>query len=181
MSAVVEMPVLFEQQEEQLIALGSFNLAEEEQEECESFLRFVIRTGDCRQVLRGDLAGSFKRGVISACMMDRARRFLLQAAYSVADHKPVDWDRADWISLYEPDWARMAYRAAAKACDIFPVSINFYDFGCLLQEQGRHGKARVAFKEFLRRVSVSEIDPVARAAVSRRDLDGAIEHARQSL
>ncbi len=181
MSTAVKMPVVFEEQEEELIAPGSFNLTGEEQEECESFLRSVIRTGDCEQVLSGPLAGSFKRGVISACMMGRARRFLLRAAYSVADNKPVDWDKADWITLYEPDWSRMAYRAAAKACDIFPVSINFYDFGCLLQEQGRHGKARVVFKEFLRRVSVSEIDPVARAAVSRRDLEGAIEHARQAL
>lgn len=181
MSAAVKMPVVFEAQEEELIALGSFNLTGEEEEECESFLRSVIRAGDCGQALRGPLAGSFKRGVVSACMMGRARRFLLQAAYSVADNKPVDWDRADWITLYEPDWAKMAYRAAAKACEIFPVSINFYDFGCLLQEQGRHGKARMAFKEFLRRVSVSEIDPVARAAVSMRNLEGAIEYARQSF
>ncbi|MGA9670646.1 MAG: hypothetical protein WBQ94_15655 [Terracidiphilus sp.] len=181
MSAAVKMPIVFEAQEEELIAVSSFNLTGEEQEECESFLRSVIRTGDCGQAMRSPLAGSFKRGVVSACMMGRARRFLLQAAYSVADNKPVDWGRANWITFYEPDWARMAYRAASKACEIFPVSINFYDFGCLLQEQGRHGKARMAFKEFLRRVSVSEIDPVARAAVSRRNLDGAIEHARQSL
>jgi hypothetical protein len=179
MAAFAEMPAVF--QEEDLIAVGSVNLTEEERAECESFLRSVIQKGDCERLLRGKMAASFKRGVISACMMGRARRFLHHAAScSVSDSSTADLNHPGWYSN-EPDWAEMAYEAAAKACDIFPVSINFYDFGCLLQEQGRNGKARIAFKEFLRRASVKEIDAVARAAVSRRNIAGAIEHARQSL
>lgn len=161
--------------EEELISTGSVFLTEEEQNECESFLRSVIQTGACEPALRGELAASFKRGIISACMMGRARRFSLQAASSYTDDLSAAWN------LDEPDYAEMAYAAAVKACDIFPVPINFYDFGCLLQEQGRHGKARVAFKEFLTRAKFKDLDPVEKAAMSKRDIAGAIEHARQSL
>jgi hypothetical protein len=178
MSAVLQIPTGYE--EEHLTAEDSIHLTPEEKEECETFLRSVIQSGEYEQILRGSLAGSFKRGVISACMMGRARRFSLQAASRTADEsfgrrKHEEWD------LNEPDLAEMAYLAAEKACNVFPVSINFYDFACLLQEQGRHGKARVAFKEFLRRANVKEIDPIARAAVSRRNIAGAVEHARQYL
>ena len=178
MAAFAEMPAVFE--EEILTAEDSVRLTPEEKEECETFLRSVIQGGDCEQFLRGTLASSFKRGVISACMMGRARRFSLQAASRSADESYGRRIQEEW-DVNEPDLAEMAYLAAEKACDIFPVSINFYDFGCLLQEQGRHGKARVAFKEFLRRANVKEIDPVARAAVSKRNIAGAIEHARQAL
>ena len=177
MAAFAEMPAVF--QEENLTAEDSVHLTPDEKAECETFLRSVIESGDYQQIMKGTLAGSFKRGVISACMMGRARRFLLQAASHTADESfgrgNHEWD------VNEPDLAELAYLAAEKACDIFPISINFYDFGCLLQEQGRNGKARVAFKEFLRRANVKEIDPIARAAVSRRDIAGAIEHARQAM
>jgi hypothetical protein len=178
MAAFAEMPAVFEQ--ENLTAEDSVHLTPEEKEECETFLHSVIESGDYQKLLKGTLAGSFKRGVISACMMGRARRFSLQAASRAADESFGRRIQEEW-DVNEPDLAEMAYLSAEKACDIFPVSINFYDFGCLLQEQGRHGKARVAFKEFLRRANVREIDPIARAAVSRRDIASAIEHARQSI
>jgi len=178
MSAVLQIPVVFE--EEHLTAEDSIHLTPAEKEECETFLRSVIQSGDYEHLLKGSLAGSFKRGVISACMLGRARRFSLQAASRTADESFGRRIHEEW-DINEPDLAEMAYLAAEKACDIFPVSINFYDFGCLLQEQGRHGKARMAFKEFLRRANVREIDPIARAAVSRRDIASAIEHARQSV
>ncbi|MGA2850906.1 MAG: hypothetical protein ABSE46_18050 [Terracidiphilus sp.] len=178
MSAVLQIPVVFE--EEHLTAEESNLLTPDEKEECETFLRTVIQSGDCEHLMKGMLAGSFKRGVVSACMMGRARRFMLQAASRAADESFGRWKHEDW-DVSEPDLEEMAYLAAEKACDIFPVSINFYDFACVLQDQGRHGKARVAFKEFLRRTHVMEIDPIARAALSRRDMAGAIEHARQSL
>jgi hypothetical protein len=178
MSAVLQIPVVFE--EEHLTAEDSIQLTPDEKEECDNFLRTVIQTGDCEHLLKGTPVGSFKRGVVSACMMGRARRFMLQAASRTADESFGRWKYQDW-DVNELDLEEMAYRAAEKACDIFPVSINFYDFGCLLQDQGRHGKARVAFKEFLRRVYANEIDPIARAAVSRRNIPGAIEHARKSL
>jgi hypothetical protein len=178
MSAVLQIPNGFE--EEHLNAEDSIHLTQDEMEECETFFCSVVQSGAYEQWLKGSLAGSFKRGVVSACLMARARRLLLQAASRTADESFGRQNGEDW-DLDEPDLAEMAYLAAEKACDIFPVSINFYDFGCLLQEQGRHGKARVAFKEFLRRANVKEIDPVARAAVSRRNIAGAIEHARQAL
>jgi hypothetical protein len=161
--------------EEEKIPAGSVYLTEEEQEECQSYLRFVVRKGDCSRLLKGELGTTFKRGIVSACMMGRARRFLHQAASSSTS------DAACSLTSDEPEYGELAYEAAAKACDIFPVSINFYDFGCLLQEQGRHGKARMLFREFLRRVELGDPGPVERAAISKRDIASAIEHARHSL
>jgi hypothetical protein len=158
----------------EMIPQSSVYLTDEEQEECESYLRFVIQKGDCERLLSGELATSFKRGIVSACMMGRARRFLHQAASSSVPQQ------SEWTED-EPEYGELAYEAAAKACDIFPVSINFYDMGCLLQEQGRHGKARMLFREFLRRVKTQEVGPIERAAISKRDIAGAIEHARQCL
>jgi hypothetical protein len=179
MSAVVQISAIVEVEE--LIPPGFGNLTAEEKEECESFLQSLIRTGGCEEILRGTMAGSFKHGVISACLMGRARRFQQFATSCAEIEFPANWNFAGWDNADEPNWAEMAYDAAAKACDIFPISINFYDFGCLLQKQGRHGKARLAFKEFLRRANVNEIDPVARAAVSSRNIADAIEHACKSL
>jgi len=165
------MPAVLEQE---LIGDGSVFLTEDEQDECESYLRVVMSMGDGERALRGELAASFKRGIISACMMGRAQRFLHRAASSYAD------GQSDWNGD-EPDFGEMAYDAAAKACSIFPVPINLFDFGCLLQEQGRHGKARVLFKEFLKRARIMNLDPVEELAMSKRDIAGAIEHARQSM
>jgi hypothetical protein len=166
---------MFAALDEETISTGSVSLTAEEQAECQSFLRSVLNAKDYTRGMKKDLADSFKRGITAACMMGRARRFLLQAAASSSAEMSTAWGHD------EPDYGEKAYQAASKACAIFPISMNFYDFGCLLQELGRHGKARMVFMEFLDRVKSRDLDPIEKASMSKRNIEGAIAHARMSI
>jgi hypothetical protein len=75
----------------------------------------------------------------------------------------------------------MACQAAAKACGVFPLSIYFYDFGCVLRQVGKPEEARQMLGEFLRRLWTEVRDPIMQSTLKHRDFELAAYSARQWL
>ncbi len=124
--------------------------------------------------MREELVDSFKRSIVALCMMGRAERFLLLAGCGLlgfrrAPEGPID-----------PQSVEKACQAAAKACGVFPLSIYFYDFGCVLQRVGKEAEAKQMFAEFLRRVGNETLDPIMELVLKQRDIESAVRHAHQS-
>src|ERR1039458_5723403 len=95
-----------------MASIDSVVLTEEEQKECQAMLRSLTKAEGGKYVMRKDLIPSFKSSIIALCMMGRAERFLI-------------------LANSQPAYKEEACRAAAKACGVFPLSIYFYDFGCV--------------------------------------------------
>ena len=110
-----------------MIPIGPVELTDDEMQECQAMIRSLTQAEGGQYVMREDVADSFKRSIIAMCLMGRAERFLA-------------------LSKNEA-----ACQSAAKACAVFPVSIYFYDFGCILKGAGKGADARLMFQEFLRR------------------------------
>src|SRR5262249_58758640 len=109
-----------------------------------------------------DVAESFERLMISQCLMGRAHR-LQRLAES------------------RQEYEREASQVAAKACAFFPVSINFYDFACILHAFGEIEQAKLIFGEFLRLHAAGPMNPIEEVALKQRDLNAAVMHAKGAI
>jgi hypothetical protein len=137
-------------------------LTEEEQNECQAMLRSLTKAEGGEYVMREDLIPSFKRSIIALCMMGRAERFLI-------------------LANSQPEYKEEACRAAAKACAVFPLSIYFYDFGCVLDEVGKTSEAKQMFAEFLRRCGTETLDAIMQTTLNQRDVEAAVRRARETV
>ena len=108
-------------------------------------------------------------------MMGRAERFLIRAGCGSLS---IPMNAGDG---YRPEYGEMACQAAAKACAVYPLSIYFYDFGCVLRQTGKSGEAKNIFTEFLRRVGTETLDPVMQITLKHRDVEQAVQHAREVI
>lgn len=52
------------------------------------------------------------------------------------------------LSSSRPEYKEQACMAAAKACGDFPLSIYFYDFGCILQQVAKPDEAKQMLPSF---------------------------------
>jgi hypothetical protein len=146
--------------EGEMVPFGPVILTEDENRECQAMLDSLGHAEGGRYAIRGNLADSFRRSIIALCMMGRAERFLA-------------------LSGSQPECKDEACQAAAKACAVFPLSIYFYDFGCILQRVGKPVEARLMFTEFLRRHGTEELDPIMRITLDQRDVREAVRNARR--
>ena len=150
-------------------------LTNEEQQECQTLLRSLMQAEGGHYFMKEELMDSFKRSIIALCMMGRAERFLIEAGCGSL-RVPLSAGQR-----YRPECAEKACQAAAKACGIFPLSVYFYDFGCVLQQIGRSGEARQMFTEFLRRVGTETLDPIMQSVLKQRDVEQAAQRARKLI
>ncbi|HVA69042.1 MAG TPA: hypothetical protein VNF45_06985 [Candidatus Binataceae bacterium] len=145
---------------DKIAALPTVELTDDERQEAEAMIRSLTRTEDGVYVVRVDQADSFNRSIVALSLLGRADRFLIMARS-------------------QAEFAEEACRTAAKACAVYPLSINFYEFACILQKLQRGEEAKAMFKEFLRRHESERPDPVQQIVLDSRDLAGAVRHARE--
>jgi len=139
-------------------SIGPVVLTDEEERECQAMLRSMTQIEGKQCVIREDLADSFQRSIVAQCMISRAERFLI-------------------LANSQPEYRDQACQAAAKACAAFPLSIYFYDFGCILEQVGKSREAKQMFTEFLRRLRTETLDPVMKSTLDQRDVEQAARHA----
>jgi hypothetical protein len=161
-------------------------LSDEERHECQAFINslFAARTdGDGQWFATDkDSADSTQRMFVAGCLMRRARKFLIRAGF-VPQNSLTD------CHMYGGDPHRRLYvecvanaiSAAAKACAICPLPINFYDFGCLLRSVGKEEDAKTAFAEFLKRYRAFPVRPVETPFFDQRNMDVAVLEAENEL
>lgn len=168
-----------------VLPIGPVVLSDEEMHECEDVLRAMLPEKDGGHwCIKEELLDSFRASTVALCMMGRAERFLRAAGCGSLSVPLV----SPWITtthtagqVSQTDFKNEACKAAAKACAVFPVSIYFYDCGCVLQQTGRSDEAKEMFREFLRRVGTEALDPIMQSTLNQRDVEQAIQHARQRL
>lgn len=145
-----------------MVRLPAVELTEEESQECESMLRSLTRADGGEYLIREEVADSFTRSIVALCLMGRAERFVL-------------------LAQSQPKFADEACSAGAKACSVFPISIYFYDFACVLKELRRWEESKVMFQEFLRRQESEQLGPVEQATLNQRDVAAAVRDAREQV
>jgi hypothetical protein len=174
------------QNEDEVYPSGTVVLTDEEHQECQETLRSFLSTWKEQEddqegefVVRKDFAETFQRGIIAYSLMRRAERFLELAGGSAIDtifHTP----NFRGIPL-NPDLCEKACVTAAKACAILPLSIHFYDFGCILTQVGKPDEAKVAFSTFLKRVAADYSDITLQSWLKQRDIQAHILAAEQMV
>jgi hypothetical protein len=147
---------------QKIASIAPVVLTDEEQQECQAMLVSLLQAEDGSYVMREELIDSFKRSIVALCMMGRAERFVI-------------------LANSDQQYRERACEAAAKACSAFPLSIYFYDFGCILKRPGKLGEAKKMFAEFLRRQATEALDPIMRSVLNQRDVERAVEHAKQEV
>ena len=158
-------------------------LSDEEQQECQETLRLFLAAGKAQEDEEGELvfktefAEKFQRSIIANSLMSRAERFLSMAGGSTLNAT----FRIPCISVTPVDQslAEKACVAAAKACSIFPFSMYFYDFGCILQRIGKEGEARTAFTQFLGKIEVDQADSAMQPWLGSRNIEACVQWARK--
>jgi hypothetical protein len=159
---------------EKMVPIDTVVLTDEEQQECEAMLRSLTQVeGGGYYAMRKDLIDSFKRSIVALCMMGRAERFMIMAGCGSLTI-PLTAGPS-----YQAEYGEKAAQAAAKACGVFPLSIYFYDFGCVLHQVGKPEEANQMFREFLRRLENEVLDPIMQSTLNQRDVEQAVQRARQ--
>ena len=159
---------------------AAVTLTDDEIEECEAFIRSLVRDSDGEWVVKKEYADLTQRGMIALCLMSRAERFLGQAggsAIHIVHHKPY---YSPGLQLDE-DLADRACVSAAKACAILPLPIYSYDFGCILYQVGKFDEARIAFAAFLSAIEHSVANPAMDMWNKTRDIAASASIARELL
>jgi hypothetical protein len=131
-------------------------LSEEELQECQAFedSMFPSKTEEGVWVMAKKLE-PFNASMVALCMMARAKRL---------------------AQLKQP---AEACQAATKACLIYPLSVYFYDYACLLEAIGRPNHAKAMFAEFLRRYDLGPVEAKCdEVALTQRDLSAMLEYAK---
>jgi hypothetical protein len=149
-----------------MVPIGPVVLTDEEHEECQAFVCSVIgqKSSEGNWYMKKELVEPFKRSLIAQCMMGRAERFAIFAS-----------------SPGKEDYIEKACVAAAKAVGMYPLSMNLYDFACILHKVGKHEEAKMVFKEFLRKHESSPPNPVDEMFLKQRDVIAAVRHATHEL
>jgi hypothetical protein len=130
-------------------------LTEEEHQECQAFLTSVIpQRKEGSWYMPEELIEPFKRSMVAFCMIQRANRFAIVKQ------------------------AREACQAASKACVIYPLSVYFYDFACVLETLGQDSDSRTLFGEFIRRHECEPQNKVDEIVLGQRDLSSMVDYAR---
>ena len=137
-------------------------LSPEEQEEISAMRRSFSQGEGGTFYTKREHVDSFERSIAGLSLMGRAERFLI-------------------LGCSRPEYMKKACEAAAKACAIFPISIYFYDFACILDAAGEQSDARKMFAEFLRRFETEELGSVEQIIMRQRDVDEAVARARKEL
>ena len=154
----------FGRQKEKSASPPSVELTEDERQECESFIRSMTKAEGGEYYFRKEVADSVQRSFIAMCLIGRAQRFAI-----LADPQ-------------KPELVDEACRAGAKACSIYPLSVNFYGFACVLEQLRKLDESKAMFKEFLRQRDLeSSPDPVQQSVLRAQDIAGMTRHARQQL
>lgn len=175
-----------QQDQNEVHPIGTVILTDEEQQECQERMRFFLAVGreqaegeEGRLVVKEDHAETFQRGVIAYSLMRRAER-LLEMAGGSAVYTGLHVPHFCGASL-EPDLAEKACATAAKACAIFPLSVHFYDFACILIQVGKSDDAKVVFSTFLAKVAADHSDPVMQGWLKTRNLQALVQLAEQMI
>ena len=148
---------------QKIASLPSVELTDDERHECEAMIRSLTQAEDGGHwMIRNDVADSFERSIVALCLIERAKRFLAMATS-------------------QQEFAEEACRAAAKAASVYPLSIYFYDFACILQQLQKDEEAKLMFKEFLRRHESERPDRIQQFTLNQRDLVSAIRYARRQV
>jgi hypothetical protein len=161
------------------IRLPEVVLTDEEHQECQEFVRSIVKSDDGEWAVKEEFADAMLRSMIAVCLMGRAERLLAEAGgdqISSMLHIPHFGDGS-----LESNRVEQACITAAKACAIFPLSIHFYDFGCLLLQVGKLGEAKVAFAQFLSSTEFDTSDPVRQIWLKQRDTVSAVEYCKAIL
>jgi hypothetical protein len=166
--------------------IGTIVLTEEEQQECEETLRLFIAAGKEQEggeegeiVVKKEFAETFQRSIIAYTLMQRAERFLCMAGGSALNatlHVPCIC-----VTPIDPVLAEKACVSGAKACSIFPFSMHFYDFGCILQQVGKEGEAAIAFRQFLGKIESDLADPWKQGWLNQRSILACMQFARKMI
>jgi hypothetical protein len=161
------------------IQLPDVVLTDDEHQECQEFVRSIVKSDDGEWVVKEEFADALLRSMIGACLMGRAERLLAEAGgdqISSTFHIPHFGDGS-----LDSDKAERACITAAKACAIFPLSINFYDFGCVLLQVGKINEAKAAFSQFLSSAESDATDPVKQIWLKQRNTTVAVEYCQVIL
>jgi hypothetical protein len=161
------------------IKLPDVVLTDEEHQECQEFIRSIVKRDDGAWFVKEEFADAMQRSMIAVCLMGRAGRLLAEAGgdlISSTFHIPHFGDGS-----LDSDKAQQTCITAAKACSIFPLSIHFYDFGCLLLQVGKLSEAKVAFEQFLSSTECEANDPVKLSWLKQRDMTSAVDYCRAIL
>jgi len=168
-----------------MVPLAPVVLTDEEMQECADMLRAILpkKNDSGSWFIKEGLLGSFKDSIVALCMMGRAERFLdLAGCGSLSVPLLSPWIREDEdYRLSQAEYKNKACEAAAKACAVFPLSIYFFDFACVLQQVGKPEEARLLFAEFLRRHGTEQLDAIMQRTLNQRDLAAAVAQAHAAL
>ena len=166
--------------------IGTVVLTDDEQQECNEMLHFFVTTlkeqednQEGEVVIKQDYAETFQRGIVAYTLMRRAERFLEMAGGSAID-TTLHVAKFRGIPL-DPDLCERACVAAAKACATLPLSVHFYDFGCILTQIGQVDEAKVAFSTFLRKVVADYSNGEMGAWLKARDIQAHVQFAEQMI
>jgi hypothetical protein len=175
-----------EQDEDEVYPPGTVFLTDEEHQECQETFHYFLSTWKEQEedqngefVVSKDFAETFQREIIAYSLMRRAERFLEMAGGSAIDtifHTPNFRG-----TPLNPDLSEKACVTAAKACAIHPLSIHFYDFGCILTQVGKPDEAKVAFSTFLKRVAADYSNVSRQGWLKQRDIQAHILAAEQMV
>ena len=147
------------EREPRMVLLSTVTLTEDEQEECQRFLRSVIpKSEEADWYMPKEAAEVFQRGLIATCMMGHAERFAILRQYA------------------------QACETASKACCIDPRCTHFFSFTRILEQAGKAADARAMFAEGLRRYEADQkaFSPDV-AAKLRTDLHEIVAYARSKV
>jgi hypothetical protein len=149
-------------------------LTEDEAEECQRFIKAITTTDDGYFAVHIDFADTLRRVFVAMCLMGRAERFLVFSGFIPTESGMIDGNPSR--SGYRENVAS-ALEASSKACVIHPMSINLYDFACILRSVGYKEEAKASFSEFLRLHNNVPVQSFEKVLISGRDMEGAVNDA----
>ncbi|MGD0840671.1 MAG: hypothetical protein ABSA32_05890 [Candidatus Acidiferrales bacterium] len=153
-------------------------LTEEEARECQRFIRSLTVTDAGSITVRSDFADTANRLLTAVCLIGRANRFLISAGFVPVE---LGVGRGDPSLTNYDDYVAGAVETFAKACAIYPLSISFYDFACILRAVGYKEEAKATFAEFLRRHATIPIKAHEKLLFEGRDVARAVRDATNEL
>ncbi|MBA2684138.1 MAG: hypothetical protein H0U66_06585 [Gemmatimonadaceae bacterium] len=139
-------------------------LTEEEPRECDTHWRALFApTEDGKvHIMRSEHIEPFMRSQAALCLMSRAQRFA-------------------FLADGQPEYRTKACEAAAKACALYPLSVNLYDFAMILEEFGEHEEASTLLREFIQHPKAVLTPQMDDIALSMRDITGMVARAKEMV
>jgi hypothetical protein len=159
-------------------------LTEDESQECQAWYQSFLppeKDKDGEWWVHKDVHRLF----VAKFLMGRARRFLLLAGF-LPSALGADWADSpmDGGDPSRRDYAEnvgKAVEAAAKASALHPLSINLYDFACVLRTVGYEEESKATFAEFLRRHREVPVKPFEKVLFDGRDMKPLVRDATNEI